>query len=382
MNKRGLTFGFDRFSGLYLLAMFIVVFGIWKPDLFLTSGTLHSVASSQAIVAMLGIAVLVPLAAGVFDLSIGATITLTAVVVAQQQTKNGWGMWQSILVAVLVGVLIGCINGFLIVVLKISSFIGTLATTTIIGAVVAIYTDQTQPLPPTSEAWSNLSQRDVFGFQQVVIFLIVLALIVWWFLEHTPAGRYIYAVGGNPEAARLSGVRVGKWVFLSFVISGTVSGIAGVFYSSQNGPSLTFGSALLLPAYAAAFLGSTQIKPGRFNVWGAVLAVYVLATGVRGLSLVTDVQWLNDMFNGVALIAAVAFAVWRQSKAATQRRHGNDDAAAPREDAPTDEPSGGTVALDKKLVGNEEAPAVDIAQKEAVVNEPVTTPGQGVNPHH
>jgi ribose transport system permease protein len=76
---------------------------------------------------------------------------------------------------------------------------------------------------------------------------------------------------------------------------------------------------MLLPAFAAAFLGSTQLKPGRFNVWGTLLAVYVLATGVKGLQLVTGVQWLNDMFNGVALVGAVGFAVWRQRAAARRR---------------------------------------------------------------
>ena len=113
-------------------------------------------------------------------------------------------------------------------------------------------------------------------------YLIVLALVAWWVLDHTPPGRYIYATGGNPEAARLSGVKVGMWVWLSFVASGFVCGIAGVLYASQNGPSLTFGAALLLPAYAAAFLGSTQLKPGRFNVWGTIIAVYVLAVGRQG----------------------------------------------------------------------------------------------------
>jgi len=89
-----------------------------------------------------------------------------------------------------------------------------------------------------------------------------------------------------------------------------VAASAGVFYASQNGPSLTFGPSLLLPAFAAVFLGSTQLRPGRFNVWGTLIAIYVLATGVQGLQLVTGVQWLNEMFDGVALIAAVAFAVW------------------------------------------------------------------------
>ena len=100
-RQRKINFGFDRFSGLYLWAFFILVFGLWKPSLFLTMDTVHSVASEQAIVAMLGIAVLVPLAAGVFDLSIGATINLTAVTVAILQTKHHMGMWEAIIFCVI-----------------------------------------------------------------------------------------------------------------------------------------------------------------------------------------------------------------------------------------------------------------------------------------
>ena len=140
-------------------------------------------------------------------------------------------------------------------------------------------------------------------------------------------------------------MRVGKWVWLSFICSGLIAGIAGVLYCSLNGPALTFGAGLLLPAYAAAFLGATQLTPGRFNIWGTVLAVYILATGVRGLQLVTSVQWLNDMFNGVALAAAVGFAVWRQKKATARRTEerfqgassGDGGDHAPGEDQP---PSG------------------------------------------
>ena len=144
------------------------------------------------------------------------------------------------------------------------------------------------------------------------MYLLALALLVWWVLDHTPVGRYLYAIGGNNEAARLSGLNVGRWSWLSLVASASIAGLAGIFYGSLSGPSLTFGQTLLLPAFAAVFLGSTQITPGRFNVWGTMLAVYVLATGVQGLQFVTGVQWLNDMFNGVALVAAVAFAGWRQ----------------------------------------------------------------------
>ncbi|HEY6494376.1 MAG TPA: ABC transporter permease [Trebonia sp.] len=317
-DRRRLNFGFDRFSGLYLWAFFIIFFGIVEPATFLTSGTVDSIASSQAVVAMVGVALVIPLTAGVYDLSIGATANLAAIIVVDLQTSHGWPILPSIVVAVLAGVVIGTINGFVTVRLKVNSFIVTLGMATIIGAVQSIVSGNNQPLPPTSTFWSGLTQHTIFGVQIIFFYLIVIALIVWWALDHTPGGRYLHAIGGNQNAARLSGVRVGKWTWLSLIASAGISALAGVFFSSLSGPSLTFGPELLLPAFAAAFLGSTQLKPGRFNVWGTVLAVYILATGVRGMQLWTSVEWLNDMFNGVALIAAVSFAVWRQGKVRTR----------------------------------------------------------------
>jgi ribose transport system permease protein len=129
----------------------------------------------------------------------------------------------------------------------------------------------------------------------------------------------MYAIGGNTEAARLSGVRIERYTTLALVTSATIAGLAGVMFSSLNGPSLDFGGTLLLPAFAAAFLGSTQLIPGRFNVWGTLLAIYVLATGVQGLQLVSGASWLNDMFNGVALIVAVALSIKRSPSARMQR---------------------------------------------------------------
>jgi len=319
-SRRTFSLGLDRFSGFYLWALAIIVFGVWKPHLFLTQATLHSVASSQAIGAMLAIAVLVPLAAGAFDLSIGATINLSAIIVAWLQSAHHWNMWPAMFIAVGATFVVGVVNGFVVVKLRINSFIATLGMATVVAAVQTIVSGNSQPLPPTAAAWNSFTQRTVGGFQIVVLYLVVVALFFWWLLEHTPAGRYIHATGGNQEAARLAGVRVDYWTWLTLIISATVAGIAGVFYSSLSGPSLNFGSTLLLPAFAAVFLGSTQLRPGRFNVWGTMLAVYVLATGVKGLQLVTGVQWLNDMFNGVALIVAVGFAVWRQRTAGARRR--------------------------------------------------------------
>jgi len=319
VSKPQLKLGLDKFSGLYLWALFILVFAIWTPSLFLTSSTVHSLASQQAVSAMLAIALLFPIAAGAFDLSIGSTINLSTILVISLQTTHHWSMETAIPFTILCCAFIGFVNGFIVVKLHVSSFIATLGTGTILAAVQSIVTGDGQPLPPTSSSWLNLTQHKIFGFQSVVLYLIVIALIAWWVLDFTPMGRYLYAIGGNAEASRLSGVAVGRWTWLSLIISASISGVAGIFYGSLFGPSLTFGGSLMLPAFAAVFLGSTQFKPGRFNIWGTLLAVYVLATGVKGLLLVTGVQWLNDMFSGVALIVAVSFATWRQLRGSGRR---------------------------------------------------------------
>jgi len=338
-----LKLGPQTASGLYLWALFIIVFGVWTPDLFLTSATMHSIASSHAIAAMLALALLVPMTAGVYDLSVGAVINLSTILVVVLQTRHHYGMWSAIAVTVLACAAIGAVSGFAVVKLKVNSFVATLGMATITGAIQLIVSDQSQPLPPSSSAWGKLTQHEVLGFQIVVLYLLVLAVFVWWALDRTPAGRYLYAIGGSPEAARLTGVAVGRWSWLSLIASATIAGIAGVLYASLSGPSLTYGPALLLPAFAAVFLGSTQFTPGRANVWGTLLAVYVLATGVQGLQFVTGVLWLNDMFNGIALIAAVSFAVWRSSSATRRPRGGGEHAAAqPVEEAddPADRAAG------------------------------------------
>ena len=315
MKVRIPGFGADRFSGLYLAAVFILIFAIWVPGTFLTSVTLHSVASDQAITALVALALLIPLTTGTFDLTVGSVTNLTAILVVTLQVNQHWGMWQAIIGAIVAGAAIGAVSGFIVVVLKVNSFIATLGMSTVILAVQTIVSSGVQPMPVTTRSWTNLTQRPVFGFQAIVLYMLVAALVIWWVLDRTPVGRYFYSIGSNPEAARLTGIAVDRWVWLSLIASGTLAGTAGVLYSSLVGPSLTFGQALLLPAFAAVFLGSTQLDPGRPNAWGTIIALYVLGIGVAGLQLVTGVQWLNDMFSGIALLAAVSFAVWRQRAA-------------------------------------------------------------------
>lgn len=342
---RGL--GFERFSGFYLWALFIVLFTVWEPSLFPTGATVHSVAADQAIAALLGLAVVVPLICGAYDLAIGATANLSTIS-AVLLINHGWSIAPAVVVAVLVGTVVGALNGFIVVRLKVNSFITTLGMASILTATQIIVTNNSQPAPPVNSAWDAFTQTQVFGFQIVVFYMLVIAAVLWWAMRHTPAGRYLYAIGSSPEAARLSGVRVDFYTWSSLIASGTIAGIAGAFYASLSGPSLTYGSGLLLPAFAAVFLGSTQITPGRFNVWGTVLAIYVLATGVKGLQLVTGVQWLEPMFSGVALIAAVAVAVGRQR--ATEERKRKRQIRT-RGAAPPGEVASGGVATSQPVAG-------------------------------
>lgn len=313
-RRRSWSLGLDRFSAIYLWAFFIVLFGFLSPDIFLTMNTAHLVASQQAIAGIVAVALLIPMAAGEFDLSIGANANLTAIIAIEAQVQWHWSLPASIAAALVVGLLTGLVNGFVVVVLKVSSFIATLAMTSILSAVQVIVTNSQQPPPAINQAWSNLTQHVVGGFQVIIVYLLVIAALVWWMMDFTPFGRYLYAIGGNITSARLTGIRVDAWRFTALALSGLLSGVAGILFASLSTPSLTFGTTLLLPAFAAVFLGSTQLQPGRFNIWGTLLAIYVLATGVEGLQLVSGQQWLGDMFNGVALIVAVALAVTRGSR--------------------------------------------------------------------
>lgn len=314
--RRRFTLGLDRFSGLYLWAIFIVLFSVLAPRTFPTAGTVHLLASTQSIAAIVALALLMPMVTGQFDLSIGAIANLAGIAATVAQTAGIVGPFTAVLLGVVIGAVIGFINGFIVVRVKIDSFIATLAMGSILVALQILITGNRDPIPVYDPAFTGIAQMPVFGFQMVFVYLLVIAVVLWWVLEFTPMGRYMRATGNDREAARLSGVQVNKWSWLSLVMSGAISGFAGVLFVALTGPSLSFGPSLLLPAFAAVFLGSTQLMPGKTNVWGTVLSIFILATGVQGLQLVSGAQWVASLFNGVALIVAVGLAVSRKRKIA------------------------------------------------------------------
>src|SRR5580692_11423216 len=278
------TLGLDRFSGLYVLAALILIFALWVPSLFLTATNFRIIAGSQAITAMLAQGLIVPVACGAFDLSIGGTLGMGCCIVVWFQA-NGHGFILGIFAAVAFGLLVGLVNAFIVVMLHVDSFIATLGMGSILSAGTTWGTGGFQVASGISPHFTAIGQKQVLGLPLPVYYMVILAIILWWALEYTPAGRYLYSVGGNPQAARLAGIRVGRITTGAFVVCGVVAAFSGVF------------------------LGATQILPGRVNVLGTLIAIFLLATGVKGLQLAGAPGYINDLFNGVALIIAVALAV-------------------------------------------------------------------------
>lgn len=308
--KRRINFGFDKYSGLYVWAVLIVIFSLWIPDLFLQVSTLKQVLIFQAIAAIVALGLIIPVAAGAFDLTVAGTLTVSVCFTAWA-LLNHKGVIFAAGGALLIGVIVGLANSFVVVKLKVDSFIGTLGMSSILIAVAYMITDSSQIVLSTEgyAPFFEFAREEIFGLPRSVYYAAAIAAFFWWILEYTPGGRYLYAVGGNPVASRLAGVRVGRIIMLSFIASAVTSAFAGIVYLSTIGTATPdSGSGYLLPAFSAVFLGATQIRPGRVNVLGTLVAIFLLATGVTGLQLAGAPSYVTELFNGAALIIAVALA--------------------------------------------------------------------------
>ncbi len=300
----------EPYSALLILAGLIVLFGILEPSTFLTSQTLHSLLSEQAVTAILALGLILPLAAGVFDLSIAANMGLAVMLCAWLQSSAGLPASLAILLTLCSGALIGLGNSFVIVRLGVDSFIATLAASSILEALMQVINGGEQITTGISTGFTNLANTQIFSIALPFYYMLVLAAILWYVTEYRQMGRYTYATGSNAEAARLAGIRTNRLRTMSLVTSGVVASLAGIIFLATVGSAAPdAGDPYLLTAFAGAFLGATQIKPGRVNVIGTLIAVYLLATGVKGLQLAGAHVWINDMFTGVALILAVTVAV-------------------------------------------------------------------------
>jgi ribose transport system permease protein len=295
-------------GAIYVLGLICVVFSVWVPDTFPQMATVRQVINGSAITAMAALALIVPLATKTFDLSFAYAMSLSGVTAAHFIVQNDLGVVPAMILGLLAALVIGLINAIVVVVMQIDSFIGTLATGSLVLAFITYFThDVSINDIRLAEGFSKLGQSQVNGFNYPVVYAVLLAFGLWFLLEHTPTGRRLYATGFNPDAARLAGIHVERLRFISLLVSSGVAGIAGLCLASTlSAGSPTAGSSYLLPAYAAAFVGATQFKRGRFNAWGTLVAVVMLGSGTVGLGLANAEPWAANMFTGVVLIGALS----------------------------------------------------------------------------
>jgi ribose transport system permease protein len=295
-------------SAIYVFVLIFVIFATWIPNTFLTASTWRTLLDSQAITGLATIAIVIPLAAGVFNLAVGLQVGAASMLVGWLLVNAGLPISAAVALTALAGMSIGFVSGLLIVKARIDSFIATLGVSSLLSGLVAAISDGQQILG-VPEGFAFVGTGQLAGITYPVLLMLLVALLAWYVLERTPTGRRLYATGGNLETARLAGVRTSLVVIGSLVACGLISSIAGMLLTAQlANADPTIGPGYLLPAFTAAFLGSTQFRGGRFNIWGAILALYVLAAGVKGLQLVGAPVWIPDVFNGASLLIAVAMA--------------------------------------------------------------------------
>lgn len=306
LAHKPLIYRLEQFGLIIVWLLLIAVFGYLRPDTFLTWANLSTILGSQAVLVVVTLGLIIPLTANDFDLSIAFVMTLSSMLVAVLNVNHGIGIGWAVLAALALGVVAGVINGLLITVFRIHSLIVTLGTGTFLHG-VTLWLSNSMTISGISPALINAVIVDqLFGVPLEFYYAIVLAALVWYLLEYTALGRRILFVGRGREVARLSGINTDRIRVACLAASGFLGALAGVLYSGTQGAAdPVSGVSYQLPAFAAAFLGSTCIEPGRFNPWGATVAVYFLVTGITGLVFLGFSSFIQEMFYGGALVVAV-----------------------------------------------------------------------------
>jgi ribose transport system permease protein len=298
----------ERYALVVLLGMLIAFFALLPStaDAFLTVANIRNVAANEVVIAIAALAALLPLIGGQFDVSVGAVLGMVSVAVAALITRAGAPLVLAVPIGVAMGAAVGAINGWVVAYLRTSSFVITLGTATLVGGLVSLYSKD-QVILGIPQSMVDFGTLNWLGVPRVVWLLAVVALAIAYLLRHTVYGRQLLSVGANPSSARLVGIRVPLVVMLSFVAAGALAGVAGVVELARTGSgNPQVGPGYTLSALAAAFLGSTTIRPGRFNVPGTIVGVFFVAVSVNGLTLAGAADWVDPVFNGAAVVLAVA----------------------------------------------------------------------------
>lgn len=295
--------------------LLIVIFSIILPDTFPTMLNLRSILGDKAIIAILSLAAMIPMMAGRIDLTVGYGIVLWHILAIALQTHMGLPWPVAVVIVLLLGCALGLLNGFLVELAHIDSFIATLGTGTVLYAIALWYTEGRQVIGVLPPGFTGLYTQQLFGIPIAAFYVLIISVALWVITEYLPIGRYLYAIGANPRAATLNGIPTRRFVIGAFIASGFLSAVAGVVLAARlRIGQASVGLEYLLPALVGAFLGSTTIKPGRVNVWGTIVGVAILAVGISGIQQLGGEFFVEPLFNGVTLLFAIGLAGYAQRK--------------------------------------------------------------------
>lgn len=300
----------ERFAVPGLLVVLVIVFSTLSSTAatFPTQANITNLLSGQAVLGVAALAVLIPIVAGQYDLSVGAVLGTSALVSAGLMSRHDVHPVLAIAAVVAISAAIGLTNGYVVAYLGVNSLIVTTATATVLGGFVLWYSESLT-IVGIPQAIVDTANGSWIGVPHLVYGFALVAVLVYLVLRFTPYGRYLYAIGSNPRASALVGLNVPRLTCSTLVVSSVLAALAGVAQIGlQGSASPQLGPGFTLPALSAVFLGSTAIRPGTFNVLGTVVAVYLVAVIVNGLTLAGAADWVQPAFNGGALLGAVVLA--------------------------------------------------------------------------
>jgi ribose transport system permease protein len=296
----------SRYATLVALAAMIVGFSIHSPDAFFTVDNFLNVLNQSSLTALIAAGLTVTLIVGEFDLSIGYASSLAGVLVAGLMGQQGLPVAVAVLAVLAAGGGIGAVNGILVAKAGINAVVATLGIGTILVGVSYTYSNGQPIATGLPNVFLDFALGKVLGVPKPVIITAAVLILLWIIVNLTDLGQKLQAVGGNPEAARLSGIPVDRVKIFAFVTSGVCAALTGIKLSSLIGSgTLAAGDGYLLSAFAAVFLGSATLRDGEFHIVGTVIGVLIINTGINGLSIVGVATSYQNIFTGSVLIIGV-----------------------------------------------------------------------------
>lgn len=298
---------FERYGLLLAWGALILILGSIKPEQMFAWNSYATMFGSNAMIVVLTLALLIPLTTGDYDLSVASVMGLSSMLIAVLNVKLGAPIGVAMIIALFAGGLVGAINALFVLYFGIHSLIVTLGTGYFINGVILWISNSNTIAGVSMALVKAVILTRLWGIPLGFYYAVLLAVLIWYVFQHTSLGRRLLFVGRGREVARLSGVNVNRLRAGALISAGMIAAFAGVLYTGMRGTADPSSSlAFLLPAFAAAFLGSTAIYPGRFNAPGAFVAVFFLSTGIMGLNFLGVDSFVQNLFYGGGLVIAVS----------------------------------------------------------------------------